>query len=222
MFIKRRSNSPSAKEFGRAVLQSTTLIGFVFALAGSLFAQGVPLSVTASPSQIGVGDVTDITIGISGLGDPPSLAAYDLTVQYDPALFSFSSIAFGDPTLGDQLDLSGFGTSTTQKAGPGSVEFTELSFDDPNTLDTQQASAFTLVTLQFQSLDAGTGTFSLSNPLLSDAIGSAITVGSLGTASVEVVSGPPSNTPEPYMFFPAFAGLAGFVLRRRRMRSSNV
>ena len=54
-------------------------------------AAGIQLSLVPESPQIPLGDTTDLFVGINGLGDPPSLSTYDLTVNYDPTLFGLSA-----------------------------------------------------------------------------------------------------------------------------------
>jgi hypothetical protein len=157
----------------------------------------------------------NLLVGINGLGDPPALGAYDLTVDYNAALFSFTSVVFGDPILGDQLNLSSppFGTISSSSPGSGTIEFNEASFDSPTTLDALQAPAFVLATLQFQAIGQGTGTFSFDalDVVLGDALGNSLTA-SLGSAQVQVDAA--TAAPEPYMFWPVLAVLAALHFRK--------
>jgi hypothetical protein len=173
---------------------------------------GIQLSLVPESPQIPLGDTTDLFVGINGLGDPPSLSTYDLTVNYDPTLFSFVGITYGDPTIGDQLNLSGFGTITSDTPGADSINFSEVSLDDPETLDTLQASTFVLVTLEFQALNTdGLGTFSFgSGPVLGDALGNPLTPSSLATAYIKA-----GETPEPYMFLPSLMALVALYFGNR-------
>jgi hypothetical protein len=52
-----------------------------------------------------------LNIFISGLGDgtAPSLSTFDLDISFDPTILAFSTAVFGDPILGDQLDIWGLG-----------------------------------------------------------------------------------------------------------------
>ena len=63
---------------------------------------------------------------------------------------------YGDPVLGDQLDILVFGVPTTTTPGVGTVNLFELSLDAPGVLDTIQAGSFTLATITFATLALGT------------------------------------------------------------------
>jgi hypothetical protein len=183
--------------------------------AGPLAADSVVLFLDPASTPVEVGNSVDIRVDISGLGDPPALGSYDLTVEYNSALFSFTSVVFGDPILGDQLNLSSppFGTISSFSPGSGTVEFNEASLDSPSTLDTLQAPAFVLATLQFQAIGQGTGAFSFDAPdvFLGDAIGNSLSA-SLGAAQVQVDAA--TAAPEPYMFWPILAVLAALQFRK--------
>jgi hypothetical protein len=198
-------------------------------LAGPLAAASISLSLTPVSTPVDIGSDVEILVGIGGFVHPTALGVYDLTVQYNAALFSFGSITFGDPLPSeDQLYLSEFTPIESDSPGTGTIEFSETSLDSPAALDTLQATTFLLATLQFQAIGQGTGTFSFDAPdvILGDAIGNPLSA-SLGTAQVQVESmgppsGPPSNppsgpasAPEPYMFLPCLAVLAALHFRNR-------
>jgi hypothetical protein len=202
--------------------QALGFLVLVLLAAGPLAADSIGLSLTPESTPVVVGNSVNLLVGINGLGDPPALGAYDLTVEYNSALFSFTSVVLGDPILGDQLNLSTpkNGTSSSFSPGSGTIEFNEASLDSPGTLNTLQAPTFVLATLQFQAIGQGTGTFSFDAPdvVLGDAIGNSLSA-SLGSAQVQVEAA--SAAPEPYMFWPILAVLAAlhfrksFALRRK-------
>jgi len=98
-----------------------------------------------------------IGVDIAGLGNPPSVGAFDLTVLYDSALVSFGGVTFG-PLLGD----TSMEALTSSNASPGVVEFAEVSLLAPAQLDGLQSPGFTLATLSFEGLGSGTASFSLA------------------------------------------------------------
>ncbi len=183
---------------------------------GSALAQDPGLTLLPGVQSVGIGDPFQLTVGINSLGGPPSLGGYDLSVEFNP-LFAFNSLTFGDPGLGNQLDLEGFGTFQVSTPSPGAIEITELSFDDPSVLDATQARSFIMATLTFTGLGSGSGTFSFSGVTLSDSIGNSISPASLGRASVSVGASTPE--PSPFILVTLGAGVFGFCLqclRRRR------
>ena len=122
---------------------------------------------------------------------------------------------FGDPVLGDQLDLFGFGSITSFDDSVSSVvNLFELSFDLPSDLDTLQAGSFTLATLTFDTLAQGTSSVDLSINALGDAFGDQLAA-DLSNGSVNVNTA--SAVPEPSTMMLLGFGLAGLgVMRRRR------
>src|SRR5271154_4373648 len=106
----------------------------IFALTSMAHAATVSLSPASSTTAVG----SPLTLGliISGLGSGTALGAFDISVNFNSSLFSFQSARFGDPVLGDQLDLSKLGlNSPTATLGVGSVDFIETDiFDSPSTL----------------------------------------------------------------------------------------
>lgn len=170
-----------------------------FAWAGILAVLCIPrlapaLTIGFEPAGqvVTLGDPASVELRISGLGSgaAPSLGVFDLVVAFDPAILAFSGASFGDPLLGDQLDLFGLGSITDVDAGlPGSVRLFELSLDLATDLDTLQASAFTLATLTFDTIGLGTSTLDLSVASLGDAYGAPL-VANLDRGSVAAVPEP--------------------------------
>ena len=110
---------------------------------------------------------------------------------WDSSLLSLSSATFGDPVLGDQLDLSGFGSFTGVTPSAGSVNLFALSLDPAATLDALQAGSFVLATLQFDALATGTSALSLGLNALGDSLGNPLAA-TLVDASVDVIPEPGS------------------------------
>jgi hypothetical protein len=216
MVFKRETLSAVVRSQKKYVLLPLTVICLLYLATISTAQAGIQLTLDPASPQVDLGDTTDLFVGINGLGDPPSLAAYDLTVLYDPTLYSFAGITYGDPSIGDQLNLSGFGTITSETPTANSINFSELSLDSSDTLDNQQANSFILVTLEFQALNTnGLGAFSIaSGGILSDTTGSTITGASLGTARIQAGEGG-TVTPEPYMFVPSLMALVALYFGNR-------
>lgn len=148
------------------------------------------------PSQsVALGSVANVGVQISGLGafTTPSLGAYDFSVSFDPLLLQFLSATFGDPALGDQLDLAGFGSIQSVSPNAISVELFELSLDSIDDLNNLQAPSFVVGTLNFQAIGLGTSSINISVNALSDAYGDALAAGvQNGSVTVNAVPEPGS------------------------------
>jgi len=98
--------------------------------------QAITLSFNPS-SQFTRASSVDVALVISGLasGAPPSLSTFDVDISFNPDILAFASATFGDPVLGDQLDLFSLGSLTSATAGVGTANLFELSFDSQTDLD---------------------------------------------------------------------------------------
>ena len=195
-------------------LRTVSIVLVIGALAG--VAMGQPptgLSITFDPldQAVGLGSTVDVGIRISGLGDftAPSIAVFDLNVTFDPTILDFTGALFGDPVLGDQLDLWELGSFTAATPSSGLANIFELSLDLPGDLDDLQASDFTMATLSFDAVGIGTSSLGLFANALGDSWGDPLSA-NLGTGSVTV-------TPLPGAVLLGSLGLgsAGWVLRRK-------
>ena len=119
------------------VLLLSALVG-----AGVHETHAITVAVLPTSQDVALGGAVDVTIAISDLGDQgsPSLGTFDINVTFNPGIISFASAIFGDPVLGDQLDVAGLGSVTATTAGAGVVNIFQLSLDDPGDLDTLQAA----------------------------------------------------------------------------------
>ena len=131
------------------------------------------LSVSPVIQTVGIGSDVDVGVEISELGAfvAPSLGAYDVTISYDPGILELLSTTWGDPVLGDQLDLSGFGSIQIINSSVGSVELFELSLDSIDDLNALQNPDFILGILSFQGTGVGASPVNIAINALSDAYG---------------------------------------------------
>ncbi len=182
------------------------------------------IMLTAQPdsSILSVGGTTNVSVQVSGLETnvAPSLGTFDLDVVFDPAVLDYVGALFGGVTpMGDQLDLSGLGSlSGASFIAPGTVNFYEVSLDEALTLNAQQSDSFTLVTLYFQALNAGTSQIAINVNALGDADGAALSAETQGTA-ITVTAVPLGNSA--YLFTLGLACLLGLGLNRRAIEVSN-
>lgn len=178
---------------------------------------GITLGFDPLSQEVLVGDPASVDVVISGLGagTAPSLSTFDLDIGFDPAILGFNSATFGDPILGDQLDiwLLGGNPMAASVPSPGVLNIFEISLDFPWDLDDYQADDFTLATLSFDTLALGTSVLDITiNPWgLGDAYGDPLTA-ELYSGSIDVV-------PEPATLLLLGSGLAGIGYLRKKKKN---
>jgi hypothetical protein len=167
------------------------------------------ISVTPNKTDLHVGDTVSLSIHISELSDDVALSSYDLSLGFDPAFLQFDSAIFGDPSLGDQLDIAGLGLNfPSALAGVDLVSLIEFSWDDSQTLLGQQAKNFTIASLFFTAISPGSSPLNLTINSLADH-DSIPLIADSNSSSVSIAAVPiPSAI---WMFVPALA----WVMRRR-------
>lgn len=175
--------------------------------------------VTGSP-QINLGDNLLVQVQVSGLsqGVSPSLADYDLNLNYDAALFAFDHMVWGDSLQGNQLDLDGFG-GIAEIASPalGQLNFFQVSFDSAESLNSLQSDSFTLFSLVFASVATGSADFLLTANSLGDAVGNSLVLDAItGNKTVSVAdSVTPVPLPAALPLLLSALGLMGLLGRRK-------
>jgi len=165
-----------------------------------------------SSQTVTLGNTATVTLDISGIPAGTALGVYDLNVGFRSTTVGFLSAAYGDPLLGDQLDLEGFGTATLTTPGTGTVELFELSFDSPSVLLSSQAKDFTLVTLTFNTVAVGQSPLLLSINALGDENGGSFSA-SLSDGMITVN---PGTTPEPSTIVMLGSGIVWMTRAFRR------
>jgi hypothetical protein len=144
----------------------------VFSFRGALMADTISLTLLPSSEAVTAGQTVNVDVRISGLGNPPSVGAFDLGIGFNPTLLGPAVIpAIFGPFLGDPSIPTAL---TAFTLFPGAVEFAEVSLLAASELDSLQAmegGSFTLGTLSFTALNSGTASFALSAGVVDDAFG---------------------------------------------------
>jgi Cohesin domain/PEP-CTERM motif len=187
-------------------------------LSLSLNAHAMGIDLIANQTAVNVGDNIEVQVRISGLSDAsaPALGVYDVNFNYDASLFSFSSILWGDSTLGNQLDLSGFGSLQDSSNGLNWLNAFELSFDDALDLELMQAGEFTLFSVMLNAVAIGSGNFSLTANAIGDAYGNVLFIDTINGVAVDVGS---ISVPEPSSLLLLLGMLAVIALRAKMSQS---
>jgi hypothetical protein len=148
---------------------------FLLVFAAIAFSQALcasPISLVLTPASIPVtaGQTVNVVASISGLGNPPSVGSFDLSVAFDPALVSPAGVAFGsflgDVSLGEAI--------TDFTSSPGVFEFAEVSLLTSSQLDAlqgAQSGSFGLAAVSFTGLTSGTVSFGFSTGVVDDSFG---------------------------------------------------
>lgn len=134
----------------------TIIAASAFALS-AVDANAVAVNVIPSTNQIAVGSSLQVRVEISDLSNT-SVGAYDFDLLFNSFVLSYSSAVWGDPVLGDQLDLAQLGSLSAldvSAAANGKINAYEISFDDVATLNNFQTDHFTLLTFNFDVINNG-------------------------------------------------------------------
>lgn len=129
----------------------------------------VSVSVTPNKTDLHVGDTVSLSIHISELSGEVALSSYDLSLGFDPSVLQFDSAIFGDPLLGNQLDIAGSNLNfPSALADVDSVSLIAFSWDDSESLLAQQAKEFMIARLFFTALLPGISPLNLTINSLAD------------------------------------------------------
>ncbi len=182
-------------------------IGTTLALCIAQPAGAVTVGLTPAAQSVNVGSAATVNLYISGLGffAAPSLGTYDLKIDFDPLILSFTGASFGNG-----LDLYGLGSLWEVTPGNGSVNLFELSYDSPSDLDALQADTFVMATLTFNAIGNGTSPLLISVNALGDAYGDPL--------AADLVGANISAVPEPVnqLLMGVGVGMIALFMRRRK------
>ena len=184
----------------------------------SFNANAISIDLIANQSAVNIGDNIEVQVRISGLNDAsaPSLGDYDVNFNYDSSIFNFSSIVWGDSILGNQLDLSNFGSLQDASSGWGWLRISELSVDGALDLELLQKDEFTLFSVLLNAAAIGSGTFSLTTNAFGDAYGNDVLIDTINSTEVNIRS---VSVPEPSSLL-LLLGLVAIIVLRAKMSQS--
>jgi len=199
------------KQFGLSLAGAMLLSLLSMGEAGA-----ISLSFSPSSQTVSEGDLFDVEVIVSGLGDgvAPSLGFFDLNVDFDASVIDFKSLVFGDQLQASAPPFNSFA------GNQGSVKLSELSMDSAEKLAPFQADSFTLATLTFKAVGTGSSDLEFSNVELTDGGTEALTLTSALNGAVSVEGTPPATpVPEPSVAF-ALVGLGIAAVGKRLYKSS--
>jgi hypothetical protein len=176
-------------------------------------ADAFTLSVVPQSSTVNVGGTVSVAVVASDLvGAAQTLGDYDLNLSFDSSVLSFSSIVFGTG-----LSVTGVPSLVQDYlTGTGVVNPFESSFESVADLETLQPDAFTLFTITFNALGAGTSALSLGVNALGNASGAALSYDALNSGSISVAGAPAVPVPAGvWLLLSGVAGVGSFLRRRR-------
>lgn len=195
------------------LLTAALMAGFV-----STRVQGVSLTLDPPTQTASVGDSINVLLQVSGLADgtSPSLGAFDLFVNFNPAVLTYDSVLFGS-MLGP---IAGSSDGFVIDQFAGSLNLFAVSLDSVADLDSLQPGQFLLADIRFSASGAGSSPLDLSSIILADAFGTQLIPDSVQGASITVVpvipAVPEGGLTAPGLFLLAFAIVGAQLVRRQQ------
>ncbi len=209
--------------FIRSKPLASLLFATMLSLTCSVFvvtpAQALSLSFIPQAQNVPLGSSVVVGVQVSGLGAgvTPSLRSYSVQLIYNDLFLDFTGVTFGDPNLGDQLNLSGAGNTTTADEFLNMLTMTGESSNSSLDLHTLQVDKFILFQMTFDATDLGEAGFIFNAVSLRDANGD-LFVG-VGREVGKVTVFDSVTSPEPTSIVLLGSGLVGLVFWRKKFHS---
>ncbi len=139
-------------------------------------ARALTISLTTLSPIVGLGNGFSVDVVIADLAAPglPALRSYDLDITFGPAGLAFAP----DVVFGAQLGTPDVGSiAEAGLSAPNLLDVAQVSFLSTPTLDALQSStSFVLATLVFRGVALGTHEISLTQIVLGDHLGAALSL----------------------------------------------
>jgi len=182
----------------------TLVIGLVGLIRVPASQSAVFLGFSPGSTAFSNGDALSLDIVVSGLdADFEIVSAFDLNVNYDSSLLSFTGATFGSDlganTSSDMFDFSADAYADYDDSMMGTVNLWSLSWLSDTELEAIQGDSVTLATLDFDALGSGD-----TADALSFGFGPGQDIKGLNAEPLDIV-------PEPGTFVLLISGLACLV-----------
>ena len=189
----------------RILILSVTFLAMMF---GRTPANAIAVDLVLDSNVVGIGESFDLAVVVSGLDGFGVIKGTAFSIIIDP-VGTPSNVEYNSAVYG-----TGFITSTQlpPSVAPGVVSLSETSTASTEDLIRLQPSMFTLATLNFTAIAAGTTEFSFGSIILYDENGLAFTPDELGITRITVVPIPSGL----FLFASVLAGMGLFGWRRKR------
>jgi len=209
--------------FIRSKPLASLLFATMLSLTCSVFvvtpAQALSLSFIPQVQNVPFGSSVVVGVQVSGLGAgvTPSLRSYSVQLIYNDLFLDFTGVTFGDPNLGDQLNLSGAGNTTTADEFLNVLTMTGESSNSSLDLHTLQVDKFILFQMTFDATNLGEAGFIFNAVTLRDTTGNLFAGISREEGKVPVFNS--VRSPEPASIVFLGCGLVGLVFWRKKFHS---